>query len=547
MDRRLFSKLALAAYGGLWLPRGYAAKAHEMEWLSSEQINQLSDYRAINIPPIIQEPLSRKYRFPTIYIRDDEHCFLDDKPSISTSLSTLFHRSTYLGPTVRVKRGDLVHFSLVNQRKEVVTNHWHGLHIPGRLDGGPHQVIQPGQEWQVTLPIQQEASSCWYHSHTCGRTAEQVYFGHAGLFIIEDNNSLSLGLPDQYGINDIPIILQDKLLNDAGEQYYDLRGGPIFLGDHACINGVVNAFVAVSPSLIRFRILNAANDRQFELHFKDGRSFKVIAGDGGFLNEPVEMNKLALYAGERAEIIVDFTGSKGELLDLQAITLGREPGNEDFVLPVMKIAVHHGHTIPAIIPPLLRESWLDWESAVNNAPPISRTLAMSLDRGSTKGYINDQMFDMKVVNEAVPLGKYEVWEVISIVGNHPFHVHGCSFLVLEVDGKPPGLEVRGWKDSVVVPVPDRDNDGEVKIAKILVKFNYDTYRDESDLKSALFCWHQHSDESKERSLLVEEERAEYPHRYDVEKHIPYMYHCHKLHHEDIGMMGQFTVYQEETD
>lgn len=458
---------------------------------------------------------------PTLYVQDTFHEFYSGKKSYATGLSTLHHHCSYLGPTIKVKRGDVVDFSIVNLRSEAVTNHWHGLHIPGRLDGGPHQMIQPGKAWNITMPIDQEAATCWYHDHTCEKTAEQVYFGHAGMFVVEDDNSGSLGLPDIYGVNDIPLVIQDKLLNSHGEQIYDLRGGPIFLGDDITVNGTLNSVCFVTPGLVRFRLLNAANDRQFKLYFKDGRSFYVIASDGGFLNKPISVTDLTLYSGERAEVVIDFTRNKGEMFDLFATILGRNPGDEDLSLLVMKLVVNNQISPFSLLPKTLRTSWVNWEEVVESAPNVSRKFSMSLSRNSTEGYINDEKFNMNKVNESVPIGIPEVWEVISVVGNHPFHVHGCSFLILDVDGKPPAEEFRGWKDSVVVPVPNRDVPGEIKKSKILVKFNHDTYKKNSK----------------------DQRGKEYSN--NIEFHIPYMYHCHKLHHEDIGMMGQFTVYHEK--
>jgi FtsP/CotA-like multicopper oxidase with cupredoxin domain len=114
----------------------------------------------------------------------------------------------------------------------------------------------------------------------------------------------------------------------------------------------------------------------------------------------------------------------------------------------------------------------------------------SHDKHNMSMGINGQMMDMSVINERVRLGQWERWRVENDEGHHPFHVHGCSFLVMSQDGRPVAEEDAGWKDTVWVN----------NSAEFMVRFDYEA-----------------SDQ------------------------YPYMYHCHILEHEDMGMMGQFTV------
>ena len=99
---------------------------------------------------------------------------------------TIGINGTYLGPTVRCRAGDRVTLRVANALTEKTTLHWHGLHIPARHDGGPHQTVEPGGVWEPSFEIRQKASSCWYHSHLMGHAGEQVVRGLAGLFMIED-------------------------------------------------------------------------------------------------------------------------------------------------------------------------------------------------------------------------------------------------------------------------------------------------------------------------------------------------------------------------
>ncbi|MCX4027740.1 multicopper oxidase domain-containing protein [Endozoicomonas sp. SM1973] len=494
------------------------------ESLKASQLKAISDYNQLNIPPLLENPYSTRYKVPPMYVQDTFHEFYPGKPASAVGISTLYSQCSYLGPTIKVKRGDIVDFEMYNFRQEEVTNHWHGLHIPGYIDGGPHQVINVGEKLCTTMHINQEASTNWYHSHTCEKTAEQVYMGHAGMFIIEDEHSKALGLPDLYGVNDIPVIFQDKIIDDTGQQIYDTRGKPVFLGDKYLVNGTLNPYSIVPPGWVRLRILNASNGRDFEIFFLDERPFWVIASDGGFLNQPVKKDSLLIPPGERFEIMVNFTGEPGIISNFYAKTIIDLQYEEEFELLCLVTSTVPGPL--ATLPEQLRHEFIDWETAAANAPSVTRKFNLSASADMSEHYINDKLFDMRVINHAIPIDTYEVWEITSTSGPHPFHVHGCSFLILSINDKPPGMEYRGWKDVVHHTPPDippgtQPEAGQVFSAKILIKFSYPTYRNPNNPVKG-----------KEAAKVLA-------------NHMPYMYHCHFLEHEDKGMMGQFTVYHDK--
>lgn len=118
---------------------------------------------------------------------------------------------TYLGPTLRAERGEKVRVEVTNQLGETTTVHWHGMHIPARFDGGPHQPIKPGHTWRPTWRIDQPAATLWYHPHPHGRTQDHINRGLAGMFLIDDPSSrVADRLPHHYGVDDVPVIVQDK-------------------------------------------------------------------------------------------------------------------------------------------------------------------------------------------------------------------------------------------------------------------------------------------------------------------------------------------------
>ncbi|WP_336058183.1 multicopper oxidase domain-containing protein, partial [Nitratireductor sp. CH_MIT9313-5] len=118
---------------------------------------------------------------------------------------------SYLGPTLRMRRGRAARMLVANRLDRAITSHWHGLHVPGWQDGGPQTLIAPGSRLDQTLEIEQPAGTYWYHSHPHGETGEQVYLGLAGMLLIEDAGSSDTELlPVEYGVDDIPLIVQDR-------------------------------------------------------------------------------------------------------------------------------------------------------------------------------------------------------------------------------------------------------------------------------------------------------------------------------------------------
>jgi len=394
----------------------------------------------------------------------------------------------YLGPTIRVRRGDSVDISIENTVDEAITSHWHGLHIPGDVDGGPYQMVESNTTWSPTLEIAQQASTNWYHSHVHGNTGRQVYMGLAGLFLIDDDDSDALNLPNDYGVDDIPVIIQDKLFDDDGNLDYSVDNipGGRFAGNTMLVNGKVEPVMEVEAKRIRFRLLNASNARFYNFTLSDGSSFYKIGTEGGLLNEPIEISSLYMTPGERNEIIIDLTGyAAGTQLAIQSSNEEAQDENLPGDFDVLTIAVKELDSDNPTLPTLM-----------NSVPDVSELLASVTVTANrlfdlAAGQINDQVFSMARIDHATNQGDYEIWDIRG--GNHPFHMHGCSFLILSDDGALPAAEESGWKDTVLAR-------GGTQGVTVLVQFNY----------------------------LAPATSA-------------YMYHCHILGHEDTGMMGQFTV------
>ena len=181
-----------------------------------------------------------------------------------------------------------------NSLKEESVIHWHGLHLEGHNDGGPNRSIKENTSWSTTFKIQQRAATYWYHPHTHKRTGAQTYKGLAGLFIIEDEDSTKAKIPKEYGVDDIPLVIQDRRFDKNAQFVYkysmhdEMMGvkGKVFL-----VNGINAPYVDVSPKTIRLRILNGSNARFYSLVFSNQQNFYQIAGDASFLEEPLKIKK----------------------------------------------------------------------------------------------------------------------------------------------------------------------------------------------------------------------------------------------------------------
>ncbi|WP_413527863.1 multicopper oxidase CueO [Rahnella inusitata] len=458
-----------------------------------------------------------------------------------------------LGPALRIRRGEAVNVTVNNRLSVPSTVHWHGLEIPGDIDGGPQGLIAPGQSRNLRFQLDQPASTCWFHPHPHQTSGYQVAMGLAGMVLIEDEASDMLQLPKRWGVDDIPVILQDKRLNDVGQIDYqmDVMTAAVgWFGQHMLTNGAVYPQHGISRGWLRLRLLNGCNARSLHLATSDGRPMYVIASDGGFLAEPVKVTELPMLMGERFEVMIECTDGKAfDLVTLPVKQMGMTLAPFDKPLPVLRIQptlTQSGGTLPdslMTLPELvstdnLPTRWLQLMmdpqldqqgmAALMAKYGHSAMAGMSMDHGggemaampgmaesghdahgsmagmdmskSSGKYdfmqgnkINGKAYDMNVPAFDVKQGQYEKW-TISGEGDmmlHPFHIHGTQFRILSENGQPVAAHRQGWKDIVRV---------EGARSEVLVRFNH----------------------------LADKDHA-------------YMAHCHLLEHEDTGMMLGFTV------
>ncbi|GAA1637032.1 multicopper oxidase domain-containing protein [Nocardia ninae] len=395
----------------------------------------------------------------------------------------------YLGPTLRARRGEQVAVTVRNQLPEASTVHWHGMHLPAAMDGGPHQMVQAGATWTPQWTIDQPAATLWYHPHPHGETEKHVRRGLAGMFLLDDEVSESLPLPSNYGVDDLPVIVQDVKFRRAElDMSHAMFRDVGFLGDQTMVNGTLTPYREVGDELIRLRLLNASTARVYTFGFDDERQFSLIATDGGLLESPLALDRLQLSPGERAEIVVRVRPGERTMLRSNKLDAGlsfwtqRFAGGDD-TFDILELraagALRPSPELPAA---LARPSTPDGSDSVQE-----RRFDINM------AGINGKPMAMDRIDLAVTRGTAETWIVHNNDGMpHNFHIHDVQFRVLGRNDGPPPAELTGPKDTVFIP-PN-------STVRLAMRFDGPADPD-----------------------------------------TPYMYHCHLLWHEDQGMMGQFVV------
>ncbi len=411
----------------------------------------------------------------------------------------------FWGPTLFFNKGDTVHMNVHNGLNDSTTVHWHGMHLPAVMDGGPHQVIPPGTIWQPYWKVTNNAATCWYHPHLHEMTQEQMTKGLGGFIIVNDAEESALALPRTYGVDDIPLMLTSRRYDNSNAFVFTNTA----YGDYMLTNGTPDAEVDLPKQYVRLRILNAEMERAYNIGFSDNRTFYIIGNDGGLLNAPVSVTRVILAVGERVEILVNLGNDNiGSTLDLKAYNSGQafgfpggEPGtsgefgsllnNIDFNL--LHINVIAATNSPVIAVPSTLANNTYWTA---NDATVNRTVTVT---GGNPGQpqnpfgFDNSHFEFNTINHTVNLNDIEKWTITnSNVFGHTFHIHDVQFKIVSRSTGSVGTHESGWKDVLYLP----KNTSATFVAK---------FEDYSDSVH------------------------------------PFMYHCHFANHEDGGMMGQFVV------
>ncbi|MGH1506297.1 MAG: multicopper oxidase family protein [Acidimicrobiales bacterium] len=394
------------------------------------------------IPPLLEATVVDGVARYDLSIRTASHDF-----GTGVDADTIaYNDESVLGPTLRWRTGDDVEIRVTNNLEETTTTHWHGADVPAEDDGGPHSRIAPGETWVADFPVIQPAATLWYHPHLKDITAEQVYAGAAGMIIVDDDNAVTADLPHTYGVDDIPVILQDREFDGAGVPVFEIDDGDEGdLNPDLTVNGASDVYTTVPAGPVRLRLLNGSQARVYELSVGNGTMVK-IASDGGYLPSSVPIDELTLAPGDRAEIIVDTRAGPTTLIDAN---FGRV------------LELRPNDSLPTAERPPARLAIL--EQIDPATIDVDRTF--DLDEVDGGWGINGQQMDMMRIDETIQFGDTERWTLTASDGVHVFHVHQTQFQILEIDGEPPGPEAAGWEDSVLI------TEGQ----EIVIAARFDTY------------------------------------------------------------------------
>ena len=428
------------------------------------------------------------------------------------------------GPTILAEAGKdvLVRFNNRLPKNDpvgiglpITAIHRHGGTQAPRDDGYPLDFFNSGGSQDYVFLNPPEDSTLWYHDHSIDITAENVYRGLAGFYLIFDEldslageldpNPDALHLPGRMveGARkyDIPLVFQDRQFDANGFVVYDTFEHNGFIGDKFAVNGKIQPFLDVEARKYRFRFLNGSNARQYEFILRDGKADKpfdwVIGTDDRLFEHPLaQIESFRIASSERVQVVIDFSKYAGKeilLVNRLAQTEGRKPdGIVSPGTPILKFRVSPNKVIdPSRVPDTLRRIPPDERPEAVLARGVTVKRVFEFNRQGGAWTINHELFDENRISARPREDEYEIWELTSGGGwEHPVHIHLSNFFVISRDGKqPPPLE-RGWKDVVVVG-------GDRGSVKILIKFSGFTGR--------------------------------------------YVFHCHTVEHEDARMMANFEV------
>lgn len=430
---------------------------------------------------------------------------LEAKESLVNLGEKQAHLLTYNGqipaPRLEARSGDRVRIHFINNLEQPTNIHYHGLHIP--ITGNADNIflqIEPGEKltYEFQLPDNHPSGTFWYHPHLHGLVAEQLFGGLAGLFIVRGEID---EIPEVKAAREEFLVLQDFALDGEGGR---LNSAHMSLmmgreGDVITINGRVNPSINLpAGGLLRLRLLNASPSRFYRLALED-HSFYQIATDGHSLKEPLAVEEILLTPGQRADVLVKGDRESGQysLLNLPYDRgsmgmmgggmmggrgmMGRNPERRTVLATVNYTSAVESLALPTQLAAI---------STLSN-PQTVRRFELNHGMNPTVGMaflIDGQPYTGDRIDTQVKLNTVEDWEIVNTgVMDHPFHVHGNAFQVIDRNGKPESL--RAWRDTVLV------KRGE----SVRIRIPFQDFSGKT------------------------------------------VYHCHVLDHEDLGMMGNLAI------
>jgi FtsP/CotA-like multicopper oxidase with cupredoxin domain len=417
-----------------------------------------------------------------------------------------------------------------------MSTHLHNNHTPSESDGNPLDYFNSVNDPRPLNPLgfkdqhypnvcagyhaygtggdsREAMGSLWFHDHHLDFTAQNVYKGMFGCYLLYDDKDTgdeTTGLRLPSGKYDVPIFFNDFLFDKDCKLVFDLFNLDGILGDKYCANGAIQPAMSVDKRRYRFRFYNPGPSRWYDFALWDGDKylpFWQISTDGNLLPEAVQVSSVRLSVAERADIIVDFSKTNAKRLylvnRLEQVN-GRGPTGK--VLnpgtPIVQInigaAAPDSSRDPATGPfPLRQLPDIDFAALLARADKAQKR-TWKFDRGNGAWQVNGKLFDDTRISAKIDQESEEVWIIRNESGGwrHPIHIHFEEHRVLSRDGVPikPNKSVNGTIDYARRDVVPLNENNEVRI---FMRFR--------DMKGR------------------------------------YVMHCHNVVHEDHGMMVRFDI------
>jgi len=362
-----------------------------------------------------------------------------------------------------------------------VTTHLHNNHTPSESDGFPCDFFEIGQFYDQHYPvvlagfasdhppngdINESLSTLWYHDHRVDFTAQNIYKGLAGFFLIfndQDTGDETTGFHLPSGQFDIPMMLTDKVFDSNGQLFFDLFNLDGILGDKFLVNGKIQPFLHVHPRRYRFRWLDSGPSRFYQIFLTDLNNlsahnmFWQIANDGNLMPTPVQIESARIGVAERVDVIIDFSQFAGKTIYLENRLEQQDgTGPTGDILPagggnlLLQIIVDLPAVADNSVDPATHPQFYSLPSTTP-APRVTRTFEFDNSNGGWT--INDRFMDCNEPRFTVQQNTVEHWILINSSGGwqHPIHIHFEEFQILSINGhRPPTspLVQTGRKDVV---------------------------------------------------------------------------------------------------
>ncbi len=399
----------------------------------------------------------------------------------------------YPGPLLDVPRGATIVVRFHNALDQPSAVHWHGVRLDNAFDGAvgvTQDAVPAGASftYRVRFP---DAGVYWYHPHV--REDVQQNLGLFGDILVRPRT------PAYYEpvSREEPLILSDLLVGDdglipfgQGVATHALMGR---MGNLLLVNGEPRYASSVRPgAVVQYYLTNASNARLYNLSFAGAR-MKLIAADAGKLEREAWVESLVIGPAQRYVVDVRFptTGRVLLLNRVQALdhmfgsytpevdTLGIIDVSGAPVRVAAFDSLRHNADVSTDIarfrrwfhrPPdhtiVLTLRTRDLPAAIANMlvginAPIEWNDGMPvMNWASTANQVQWVLRDSATGRENMDIAwRFRAGDVVKLrivndpasshAMDHPIHLHGQRFLVLDRDGVP--NDYLGWKDTVVIP------------------------------------------------------------------------------------------------